>query len=62
MPHDIMKGELVRFRRGELDVLFNVEVLTEGFDEPSIDAILMARPTRSQGLYTQVCAEKGRDR
>lgn len=57
-----MKGELVRFRRGELDVLFNVEVLTEGFDEPSIDAILMARPTRSQGLYTQVCAEKGRDR
>jgi superfamily II DNA or RNA helicase len=30
------------------------QVLTEGFDEPSIDAILMARPTRSPGLYTQV--------
>lgn len=31
-----------------------LQVLTEGFDEPSIDAILMARPTRSPGLYTQV--------
>lgn len=26
MPYDIMRGELTRFRRGELDVLFNVEV------------------------------------
>lgn len=31
-----------------------LQVLTEGFDEPAIDAILMARPTRSTGLYTQV--------
>lgn len=31
-----------------------LQVLTEGFDEPSLDAILMARPTRSEGLYTQV--------
>lgn len=54
MPHDTMKQELARFRAGELDVLFNVEVLTEGFDEPAIDAILMARPTRSAGLYTQM--------
>jgi hypothetical protein len=31
-----------------------VQVLTEGFDEPAVNAILMARPTRSEGLYTQV--------
>lgn len=30
MPYDVMKGELTRFRSGKLDVLFNVEVLTEG--------------------------------
>lgn len=30
MPYEVMKGELVRFRSGQLDVLFNVEVLTEG--------------------------------
>jgi hypothetical protein len=35
-------------------LLINCEVLTEGFDEPAVDAILMARPTQSTGLYTQV--------
>ena len=35
----------------------NCELLTEGFDEPGVDCILMARPTRSEGLYTQVWGE-----
>jgi NAD-dependent dihydropyrimidine dehydrogenase PreA subunit len=26
MPHDLVRAELTRFRRGDLDVLFNVEV------------------------------------
>lgn len=30
MPHDIVKAELSRFRAGELDVLFNVEVWGQG--------------------------------
>lgn len=29
-------------------------LLTEGFDEPSLDCILMCRPTKSQSLYTQM--------
>lgn len=32
----------------------NCMVLTEGFDEPSVDAILLARPTTSRVLYQQV--------
>jgi len=40
--------------RGELDVVTNCNVLTEGFDEPSVDCVLMARPTRSLGLYVQM--------
>ena len=39
---------------GELDVVTNCNVLTEGFDEPSIDCVLMARPTRSLALYVQM--------
>jgi superfamily II DNA or RNA helicase len=31
-------------------------VWLQGFDEPSIDALLLARPTKSTGLYTQVHA------
>lgn len=41
------------FARGELRVLTNCMVLTEGFDEPGIDCAIMARPTKSQGLYQQ---------
>lgn len=42
------------FSDGKFKVLCNVNVLTEGFDEPSVDAVLLARPTRSLGLYIQM--------
>jgi ATP-dependent helicase IRC3 len=45
---------LYRFKTGETKVLVNVGVLTEGFDEPSVEAIILARPTRSSLLYTQI--------
>jgi ATP-dependent helicase IRC3 len=45
---------LQNFRNGTLPVLINVGVLTEGFDEPSIQAIILARPTKSNLLYTQI--------
>ena len=43
-----------RFRRGDIQVIVNIGVLTEGFDEPDIAAIILARPTRSNLLYTQI--------
>eukprot|EP00741_Cyanophora_paradoxa_P004244 tig00000789_g4120.t1 len=43
-----------RFRSNEIQVLTNYQILTEGFDHPAIEAIIMARPTRSVGLYTQM--------
>ncbi len=45
-------------RSGEIRVLCNVLVLTEGFDEPKIDCIIMARPTQSRALYVQ-CIGRG---
>jgi ATP-dependent helicase IRC3 len=39
-------------------VVANCGVLTEGFDEPLIDCIIMARPTRSRPLYVQ-CIGRG---
>lgn len=45
---------LARFKSGQTRVLVNVGVLTEGFDEPSIQSIILARPTRSTLLYTQI--------
>lgn len=41
-------------KRGELDVIVNFGVLTEGYDDPGIEVIMIARPTKSLGLYLQM--------
>lgn len=43
-----------QFREGEIEVLTNPLMLTEGYDEPSISAVVVARPTKSLGLYQQM--------
>lgn len=53
-PTEERRELLQRFKRGEVQVLTNCMVLTEGFDEPSIEVIVMARPTQSAGLYMQM--------
>ncbi|MBV9923161.1 MAG: DEAD/DEAH box helicase [Pseudonocardia sp.] len=42
------------FRDGEIDVIVTVMVLTEGADFPMCDCVVMARPTRSRVLYSQM--------
>ena len=39
---------------GEIQVVCNYGVLTEGFDEPTLAACVLARPTRNLGLYLQM--------
>lgn len=49
------RREILRWlAAGERDVVTNCAVLTEGFDEPRVSSIVMARPTKSQLLYTQM--------
>jgi hypothetical protein len=48
------RDTLRRFGDGEVSVLTNCNVLTEGFDQPRVDCVIMARPTRSQLLYAQM--------
>jgi len=42
------------FHRGNIQVIANCMVLTEGYDEPAIAGIILARPTKSGLLYTQM--------
>jgi superfamily II DNA or RNA helicase len=37
-----------------IDVMHNAMVLTEGFDEPTADVVVIARPTRSAPLFQQM--------
>ena len=49
---------LRRLARGQTSVVVNCGVLTEGFDLPALSAIIMARPTKSRGLWRQ-CLGRG---
>jgi superfamily II DNA or RNA helicase len=53
-PTEERHGILQRLHTGETQVVANVGVLTEGFDEPSIACIIIAAPTKSRVKYTQI--------
>jgi superfamily II DNA or RNA helicase len=48
-------AKLQAFREGGITVLVNCNVLTEGVDIPRIGCVIIARPTRSSVLFTQMC-------
>lgn len=43
-----------RLKTGETQLVSSVSVLCEGFDETSIDCVIIARPTRSKALLIQM--------
>ncbi len=44
---------LEQLRLGEIDVLFSVDLFNEGIDLPSIDTVMMLRPTESKIIFLQ---------
>src|SRR4029079_14035202 len=42
------------FSNGRTQVLVNVGVATEGYDNPAVEVIVQARPTKSRCLYAQI--------
>lgn len=53
-PTDLRRAILARLKTGQTQVVANCGVLTEGFDEPSISCVVVARPTKFHGLYVQM--------
>ena len=45
---------LANFDQGKYDVLCNSMLLTEGWDCPSVDCIIVLRPTKVRSLYSQM--------
>lgn len=45
---------LAAFESGEFNVLCNSMLLTEGWDCPSVDCVIVLRPTKVRGLYCQM--------
>ena len=43
-----------KFKSGEIRIICNSMLYTEGFDCPEVDCIINLRPTQSKGLFTQM--------
>jgi superfamily II DNA or RNA helicase len=44
---------LAELREGIVEVVANASLLAEGFDEPSLSAVILVRPTQSTALFVQ---------
>lgn len=53
MHIDERRRVLRNFSSGRIQVLANCQLATEGYDEPSIEAVIMGRPTKSRAFYAQ---------
>ena len=53
-PKDERRKTLADFNAGKIQVVCNYGVLTEGFDDPGVEVVIMGRPTKSRALYSQM--------
>lgn len=51
---------LAEFAAGKVQVVCNCGVLTEGFDDPGVEVVIMGRPTKSRSLYSQMVGRSTR--
>ena len=59
-PKEDRRRKLESFKNGGIDILCNVGVLTEGFDDAGVEVVVMARPTKSRALYAQMAGRATR--
>lgn len=59
-PKDKRRALLKRFAAGDVRAVMNCGILTTGFDDPSVEVIVMARPTKSKLLYEQMVGRSTR--
>src|SRR5690606_28924262 len=52
-PDEDRKRALRDLERGDVRIVFSVDLFNEGVDVPSVDALLMLRPTESPLLFLQ---------
>lgn len=53
IPFYERENKISAFRKGEIDVIVNVDIFSEGFDCPEVEFIQLARPTLSLSVYLQ---------
>lgn len=59
-PKHERRSLLERFADGRTQVVVNCNCLSEGFDNPGVEVVIQARPTKSRSLYAQQCGRSTR--
>jgi superfamily II DNA or RNA helicase len=54
-PKQERKAMIKALSTGELQILTNCNLFSEGLDVPAVEAVLMVRPTQSLGMFLQQC-------
>lgn len=49
----VRKAAINDFKLGKIKILCNVDLISEGFDVPAMEAVILARPTQSKTLHIQ---------
>lgn len=52
-PTKLREDTILAFKNGDIDIIVNVDIFSEGFDCPDIEFIQLARPTKSLVKYIQ---------
>ncbi len=65
-PTDANDESIRRYKANEVRLIINMSMLTIGFDDPTTDCVVLARPTKILRLYLQIIgrclrASKGKD-
>lgn len=56
----VRENTLFDFKQGRIQVLCNCDLFTTGFDEPSIETVIVNRATKSIPLWLQMCGRGSR--
>jgi superfamily II DNA or RNA helicase len=53
-PHELRSDIIHHFKKGDIQIIVNCQILTEGVDVPDISCVILARPTKSLPMYMQM--------
>lgn len=53
-PTEVRKRIISAFKAGDIKIIVNCQILTEGVDVPDISCVMLARPTKSLAMYMQM--------
>lgn len=54
LDRDTRRARLEAFRKGHIPILTSVGILVEGYDDPPLSCLILARPTKSALLFEQM--------